>query len=242
MSCPQPTSSTLRAGLASAAFVDGKTTAGWSAKLVKSNLQARPDAAVAALRELVEGRLLAHPVFALATRPKAIIGPLFSRYQPRTRVRRPRRRCPDRGTAHRRLLHAVPVGPGDLRGWRARDRHAVRPGGLQAGARKPGQLSRPPHCIASRPSPVASGWRQPAGCAATCAMLPSASCCSTSRPPAAACSSARARPRRPICLPSAPPISCACGATTERQAGPSGQSARAAVLSIPLQPVCKDAP
>ena len=72
----------LRAGLASAAFVDGKTTAGWSAKLVKSNLQARPDAAVAALRELVEGRLLAHPVFALATRPKAIIGPLFSRYQP----------------------------------------------------------------------------------------------------------------------------------------------------------------
>ena len=72
----------LRAGLASATFVDGKTTAGWSAKLVKSNLQARPDAAVAALRELVEGRLLAHPVFALATRPKAIIGPLFSRYQP----------------------------------------------------------------------------------------------------------------------------------------------------------------
>jgi PKHD-type hydroxylase len=72
----------LRAGLASATFVDGKTTAGWSAKLVKSNLQARPDAAVAALRQLVEERLLAHPVFALATRPKAIIGPLFSRYQP----------------------------------------------------------------------------------------------------------------------------------------------------------------
>jgi hypothetical protein len=30
----------VRAGLASATFVDGKTTAGWSAKLVKSNLQA----------------------------------------------------------------------------------------------------------------------------------------------------------------------------------------------------------
>jgi PKHD-type hydroxylase len=72
----------IRAGLAGATFVDGKTTAGWSAKLVKSNLQARPDARIEHLRELVEVRLLAHQVFALATRPKAIIGPLFSRYQP----------------------------------------------------------------------------------------------------------------------------------------------------------------
>jgi PKHD-type hydroxylase len=72
----------IRAGLAGATFVDGKTTAGWSAKLVKSNLQARPDARIEHLRELVEVRLLEHPVFALATRPKAIIGPLFSRYQP----------------------------------------------------------------------------------------------------------------------------------------------------------------
>ena len=72
----------VRTGLANATFVDGKTTAGWSAKLVKSNLQARPDAEVEHLRELVEARLLEHPVFVLATRPKAIIGPLFSRYQP----------------------------------------------------------------------------------------------------------------------------------------------------------------
>jgi PKHD-type hydroxylase len=72
----------VRVGLAGASFVDGKTTAGWSARLVKSNLQARPDAAVDALRELVEARLLEHAVFALATRPKAMIGPLFSRYQP----------------------------------------------------------------------------------------------------------------------------------------------------------------
>jgi PKHD-type hydroxylase len=72
----------LRAGLASATFVDGKTTAGWSAKVVKANLQARPDAEVERLRALVEARLLEHPIFALATRPKAIIGPLFSRYQP----------------------------------------------------------------------------------------------------------------------------------------------------------------
>ena len=72
----------LRTALASGTFLDGKTTAGWSAKLVKSNLQARPDAEVEGLRALVEERLLAHPVFVLATRPKAIIGPLFSRYQP----------------------------------------------------------------------------------------------------------------------------------------------------------------
>jgi PKHD-type hydroxylase len=71
-----------RAKLASATFVDGKTTAGWSAKLVKANLQARPDAQIERLRALVEARLLEHAVFMLATRPKAIIGPLFSRYQP----------------------------------------------------------------------------------------------------------------------------------------------------------------
>jgi len=72
----------VRAGLAHAPFVDGKTTAGWLARLVKSNLQAGPDPEVERLRMLVETRLIEHPVFALATRPKTIIGPLFSRYQP----------------------------------------------------------------------------------------------------------------------------------------------------------------
>ena len=47
----------IRAGLANAPFVDGKTTAGWSAKLVKSNLQAGPGAEVERLRALVETRL-----------------------------------------------------------------------------------------------------------------------------------------------------------------------------------------
>lgn len=72
----------LRAGLANVTFVDGKTTAGWSARLVKSNLQAGASEEVERLRALVEARLFAHPVFALATRPKAILGPLFSRYRP----------------------------------------------------------------------------------------------------------------------------------------------------------------
>jgi PKHD-type hydroxylase len=73
---------TVRAGLARLPFVDGKTTAGWAAKQVKSNLQAEPGPEAERLRALVEARLIGHPVFALATRPRTIIGPLFSRYRP----------------------------------------------------------------------------------------------------------------------------------------------------------------
>jgi PKHD-type hydroxylase len=62
-------------------FVDGRSTAGWSAKLVKDNLQAADSDEVAALRAFVGTRLMAHPVFALATRPKTIIGPQYSRYE-----------------------------------------------------------------------------------------------------------------------------------------------------------------
>ena len=72
----------VRADLAGATFVDGRTTAGWSAELVKSNLQASESLDLERLRTLVKTRLAAHPVFPLATRPKAIVGPLFSRYQP----------------------------------------------------------------------------------------------------------------------------------------------------------------
>ena len=68
--------------LASAAFGAGRATAGWSARLVKCNLQACEGAAPEAARSLIERRLFEHAVFALATRPKTIIGPLFSRYEP----------------------------------------------------------------------------------------------------------------------------------------------------------------
>lgn len=68
--------------LETATFVDGKTTAGWSARLVKSNLQAANDAEVESLRADIEAKLRAHSAFALATRPKAFIGPMFSRYEP----------------------------------------------------------------------------------------------------------------------------------------------------------------
>ena len=70
------------ASLAGATFVDGKTTAGWSARLVKDNLQATEGPELGRLRAFVEARLCEHAVFALATRPKAVLGPLFSRYEP----------------------------------------------------------------------------------------------------------------------------------------------------------------
>ena len=72
----------VRAGLATATFIDGKATAGWAAKLVKSNLQASGGAELDRLGALVEARLTQHAVFALAARPKTVLGPLFSRYQP----------------------------------------------------------------------------------------------------------------------------------------------------------------
>jgi PKHD-type hydroxylase len=72
----------VHAGLAAATFVDGKATAGWSAKLVKANLQAADRPELERVRAPVEVRLAEHAVFALATRPKTILGPLFSRYEP----------------------------------------------------------------------------------------------------------------------------------------------------------------
>lgn len=71
----------IRARLADTAFDDGRETAGWSARGVKSNLQAREGPLAEAARGLIERRLREHAVFALATRPKTIIGPLFSRYE-----------------------------------------------------------------------------------------------------------------------------------------------------------------
>jgi PKHD-type hydroxylase len=72
----------VRRELAGAAFVDGKATAGWSARPVKDNRQAKDSPQIERLRAHVQARLMEHAVFALATRPKAIIGPLFSRYRP----------------------------------------------------------------------------------------------------------------------------------------------------------------
>jgi PKHD-type hydroxylase len=71
----------VRAGLATATFVDGKATAGWAARLVKANQQASGGPDLERVRTLIETRLAEHAVFQLAARPKIILGPLFSRYR-----------------------------------------------------------------------------------------------------------------------------------------------------------------
>ncbi len=71
----------IRSALAKVAFVDGCVTAGQLAGAVKDNTQAQ-GIDIEPVREFVRDRLMAHPVFSLATRPKAIIGPTFSHYGP----------------------------------------------------------------------------------------------------------------------------------------------------------------
>lgn len=70
-------------GLANAAWVDGKATAGGAARAVKANLQTRgADSAVQALERFVEEALRRHPLFAIAARPRALSRLMFSRYEP----------------------------------------------------------------------------------------------------------------------------------------------------------------
>jgi PKHD-type hydroxylase len=73
---------TVRAAFDAAAFVDGRETAGWAAKTVKNNMQAKAgDAAMDAARTLVKDRLMANGLFAMAARPKQLSGLLFARYE-----------------------------------------------------------------------------------------------------------------------------------------------------------------
>jgi PKHD-type hydroxylase len=71
----------LRTALARAQFVDGRETAGFSARLVKNNLQAA-DRRLETLRALVAERILGNELFRLAVRPKALTPLMFSRYDP----------------------------------------------------------------------------------------------------------------------------------------------------------------
>ena len=73
---------TVRAALARATFVDGRATAGYAARLVKSNRQASADHRLETFRKLIENRILENDVFRLAVRPKALTPIMFSRYEP----------------------------------------------------------------------------------------------------------------------------------------------------------------
>jgi len=63
-------------------FVDGRSTAGWSARLVKGNRQAARDPRAEAIIERVTAALLASDVLRIAALPKRIIGPMLTRYEP----------------------------------------------------------------------------------------------------------------------------------------------------------------
>jgi PKHD-type hydroxylase len=72
----------VHAAFDKAAFIDGRETAGWAAKGVKNNLQAKSgDAAMDGARALVAERLLANSLFAMAARPKQLSNLLFARYE-----------------------------------------------------------------------------------------------------------------------------------------------------------------
>jgi PKHD-type hydroxylase len=78
-----PTLAGLQEALADPAlFVDGRRTAGWHAREVKRNLQARRGGVVDRALAQIEAALLAHEVFVAAARPKAIVRLLISRYEP----------------------------------------------------------------------------------------------------------------------------------------------------------------
>lgn len=70
----------IRSTLRAMRFEDGRSTAGWSARLVKDNEQAREGATLRLLRERVTEAITANEVFQLAVRPKALTPLLFSRY------------------------------------------------------------------------------------------------------------------------------------------------------------------
>lgn len=73
--------SRIRAALVALSFADGRSTAGWHARLTKLNEQAETsDGRAAAISELITERLLANDVFRVAARPKRISPLLFSRY------------------------------------------------------------------------------------------------------------------------------------------------------------------
>lgn len=68
--------------LAEANFVDGSTTAGWHAKLVKKNTQLERQATeTKKLEQIIKKALQSNAIFQIAVRPKLVHSLLFSRYE-----------------------------------------------------------------------------------------------------------------------------------------------------------------
>ena len=73
----------IRSEIEALSFVDGRTTAGWAARLVKDNEQADGgDRRAEAIRRRIAERILDNELFQLAVRPKALTPLMISRYKP----------------------------------------------------------------------------------------------------------------------------------------------------------------
>ncbi|MGL4489641.1 MAG: Fe2+-dependent dioxygenase [Rhizobiaceae bacterium] len=72
----------VRQAFDKAQFVDGRETAGWAAKTVKNNLQAKSgDPALDGVRTMITERLKANGLFQLAARPRLQTPLLFAQYR-----------------------------------------------------------------------------------------------------------------------------------------------------------------
>jgi len=68
--------------MAQAHFVDGRSTAGFAASLVKNNRQASgEDRKLETIRKLIASRILGNDLFQMAVRPKTLSPLMFSRYE-----------------------------------------------------------------------------------------------------------------------------------------------------------------
>lgn len=63
-------------------YEDGRLTAGWHARAVKQNLQAKAGGLADGVLAKIEAALLGHEVFVAASRPKSLVKLLISRYGP----------------------------------------------------------------------------------------------------------------------------------------------------------------
>ena len=148
MSCPPPTSPRCAPGLPPQPSSTARRRPAGRRSSSRPTCRPVAGAELERLRALVEARLIAHAVFALATRPKTIIGPLFSRYEP--------------GHAYGTHVDDALIGgvrtdvsftlflsaPESYDGGELDHRHRRRRGGLQAAGRQPRHLSG--HDAASR--------------------------------------------------------------------------------------------
>lgn len=80
---PADTVSRIRDAVSRVEFRDGKASAGKQAKLVKDNLQAMPNDAVAdQIKSAAATAIFGHEEFRLAARPKKLGGLILSKYEP----------------------------------------------------------------------------------------------------------------------------------------------------------------